>query len=925
MGVLIFVKMSDFMSRFKDTTGQEIHMFRSEPMDYLQFVFPREAAYQTIHELGKLGIVHFEDMNPSLNSNKREFIGEIKRCDEMQRHLRYFRAQVVRARLEVVDDSTLQQFSFSDLEAQFEDIDTQLREHNINLEAFKRHENELIELRHVLKLGAGFFDKQPILETDKQPLAYQSTSSSAMNVKIGFIAGVIPKTKIETFQRMCYVVTRGNVFVNTVPIEEKTLDASSSNPIDKEVFVVFFSGEFTRNRIIRIAESLSASVYTIRESEAEREAMLTEIEARLADIKTVINKTEATLNELLDHIRRDLNQWTAFVISEKQLFHTLNKFSNDTISKCLVGEGWVPTRSLSDLQDALHRASIASSSSVPSIAHIIKSHAENGKMVDVENTVPVGLTEGDEVTVVAPMVDGEEDERPLAIAHLDAAVAERKRREMRKRRSRPPPTFIRTTKVTQAFQAIVNAYGTADYREVNPGMITFVTFPFLFAIMFGDFGHGILLFLVGLFFVLFEKKMGKGMNDLVEYLYVGRYMLVFMGLWAVFTGLMYNECFSLSMNFFGSSYDCDPETNVCQKKYTYFLGFDPIWRQCTNNLIFSNSIKMKLSVIIGVAHMIVGILFKGANDVYFKNKVNLYCEFIPQIILMTAMFGYMDFMIIYKWLFAKDPQTAPMLIRTMINMFLAFNEDIPPNEKLYPGQDQVQRFLLLLIVISIPWMLIPKPAILIYQHIKEGKAKKAQAASGGYESLDGAKPGNLSASASASSTAATNEVSQSASSSSSIGSSAAASRAAEGEDDDEEEEFNIGEMCVHQMIETIEFSLSCVSNTASYLRLWALSLAHGQLAEVFFDYGMIKAGEIAGFFGAALGVAVWLVATIGILLAMEGLSAFLHCLRLHWVELQNKFYKATGRDFEPLSFKELIDEEERNNLDFESNEKEKLA
>jgi V-type H+-transporting ATPase subunit a len=124
---------------------------------------------------------------------------------------------------------------------------------------------------------------------------------------------------------------------------------------------------------------------------------------------------------------------------------------------------------------------------------------------------------------------------------------------------------------------------------------------------------------------------------------------------------------------------------------------------------------------------------------------------------------------------------------------------------------------------------------------------------------------------------------------------------------------NFGEIFIHQLIETIEFVLGTVSNTASYLRLWALSLAHGQLAAVFLEQ-LLKLAFARDDIGSAIPfhVILWPIfftVTFGVLMLMDVLECFLHTLRLHWVEFQNKFYKGTGYKFVPYSFETILKQE----------------
>jgi len=63
----------------------------------------------------------------------------------------------------------------------------------------------------------------------------------------------------------------------------------------------------------------------------------------------------------------------------------------------------------------------------------------------------------------------------------------------------------------------------------------------------------------------------------------------------------------------------------------------------------ADSFKMKVSVLLGVAQMVLGVCLSLCNHLYFRDHLSAVAEFAPRLVLLLALFGYMDFMILYKW------------------------------------------------------------------------------------------------------------------------------------------------------------------------------------------------------------------------------------------------------------------------------------
>lgn len=857
-------------------------LFRSEDMTLLRLYFERGAAHATVDELGKLGLVQFTDLNPQQSAFQRAFSANVRLCDDMQRRIRYLFDQIesddalptpdLRALVYDYDDRS-SKLRLDDLDGVLATHESNLLQINSNLDMLDRQRSELVELRYVLEKGSFFFktaprvqqasygtmgyldsnlDSNPIysqgvtpppLFADEAPKADQPapTLPPGSGALLSYFAGVVDKTKISAFERVLFRATRGNCFVRFSEIPEELYDPTVGYAVHKSAFMVFFSGSQVKAKVSKICSAFGANLYDFPDNTDNQTRMLEECLSRLSDLHTVIETSRKERQTLLSEVAEVMPLWDEKIRREKAIYHVLNMLNYDTSNALFIADVWAPSFALEDVRTALNAGRHRSQAQVPSIL----------------------------------------EERPI--------------------RKETPPTYFRTNRFTSVFQGIVESYGVAEYKEVNPAPFAVITFPFLFAVMFGDVGHGILMFVFSLWVVLNEHRMvRRTLGEFMQTCYDGRYMLLLMGFFSIFTGFIYNEFFSIPLDIFGTRWEfkeeskmacgidnCDIPAAVRAPIKPYPLGFDPIWKGSSNGLLYFNSYKMKLSIVLGVIQMILGICMSYLNAKQFKQPLDVWYVFVPQMIFMNAIFGYLVFIIILKWATnwdapscTSDPNCVPPDLKTvLIGMFMAPGQ-MSAEGQLYTGQNTVQVVLLLLALIAVPWMLFPKPLILRARHAAREAYRPLVDENEGTELL-GNRPDGGEAGAD--------------------GGAQTSGGGGSGHDDDEEE-FNFANIFVNQMIHTIEFVLGAVSNTASYLRLWALSLAHAELSDVFMEKLMYMTIESGSTILMIMGFFMWVGLTIGVLMFMESLSAFLHALRLHWVEFQNKFYNLHGSGAKFIAF-----------------------
>lgn len=348
------------------------------------------------------------------------------------------------------------------------------------------------------------------------------------------------------------------------------------------------------------------------------------------------------------------------------------------------------------------------------------------------------------------------------------------------------PSITKKSKTLGVFRGLVDGLGVPSTHEVDPYFFIRFTFPILFAIMFADVAHGLMLVLIGLFLTYRKKKKNIQPDEsLSGYLYKGSGLIIYTGLAAMIMGLLFGA-------FLGDE-ELLPEL---------YASIGVHWLPIILSPLHQVKTLLTFSLIVGFILMQFTIWLRILQNVrYGHGKSDVLAP------TFLSIFYVGLFAILYN-LISKNTPWHIGAVHTENGAIEAYKTVIFP-----AIPPEILNVLVIITLISLVLVFLTE-----YFH------KKAEG-----------------------------------------------------------------------IMEAIDHVLALLSNTLSFSRLMALLLVHGILASI--PFNIINGLE-------PLSVGWWVAGLlIGILIIvpLEGLLSFLNSLRLHWVELFNKFYVGDGIPYNPVS------------------------
>ncbi|KAH8261114.1 hypothetical protein KR044_003602, partial [Drosophila immigrans] len=860
--------------------------FMSEDMELAQLLLHEDNAFNCLVEVGHTGALHFNNVYDEDRMLNGMYTAKVNLCSELLRYNDFLESQMPALNIEptyydqVDIEDRPRESQIPVYEDHLRSLNTEMRSVMEHYNTLERRHNYLVEKRFALQKAQKILMSDGpqgaellFTESTLMKLLKDQSEAQPISSQLNYLLGTINVAKFEAFELMLYRLFGRNLLVRRAEMPERVYEqiGVKRELIHKFVVLLMTISATIRPKLLKCCAAFHVTIFECPETSSQRLRMIEHLEREALDVDIVLAQTRVVRKKILYTaatltytVRINLNK----ALKIYDLMNRMNPVGSQEHQKYLQAECFVPKSQVDEARAALTRGSL--------------------------------IEDGDVGGLNPP---------PLLL------LRSRKAKHV-------PPTHFRLNKFTQGFQNLIDSYGMADYKELNPAPYTIITFPFLFAIMFGDLGHGLILVVFASILIHHEKRIedaqrvARNENEILNILFAGRYIILLMGVFSVYVGFIYNDVLGMPMNIFSSSWSCVYNSSTVQKVSSelgldpndpkffsgdpYPMGVDPIWQISGEDSITTfNSLKMKLAIIFGITQMMFGLVLAAIECVQRNLMPDLLLVVVPQFVFMTCLFCYLVFLVFFKWLtyggLKQSPYNsacAPSVLITFIDMMLMKTSEVEEkgcNKGMFPSERLIEYILVMIAFCAVPILLCGKP---IYLMRRQRKLKREHSERD-LKSLN--QKGR--------------ETLMEMRSTPQHGSPAEPRKGepVKSTPADEDVEFDLTEIWIHSGIHTIESVLGSVSHTASYLRLWALSLAHSQLAHVLFEMVLNKGikNSLPIFVAVPMLAAaffMWAVLTIAILVMMEGLSAFLHTLRLHWVEFQSKFFNGTGVIFRPFYF-----------------------